>query len=85
MEVTSVKIKLIEGSQTKLKAIASITIDDAISIHDIKILDGDKGIFIAMPSRKNSAGEFKDIVHAINSETRAILTDKILEEYNKLI
>jgi stage V sporulation protein G len=64
-----------------MKAVASITIDDEFVVHDIKVIEGEKGLFIAMPSRKATDGEYKDIAHPIRSETRALLQDKILEKY----
>ena len=66
-----------------LKAVASITIDAEFVVHDIKIVDGEKGLFIAMPSRKTQEGEFKNIAHPINSETRAFLQDLILSKYEE--
>ena len=66
-----------------MKAIASITIDDVFVIHDIKVIDGEKGMFIAMPSRKAGDGEYKDIAHPINSETRNSIQKIILEKYEE--
>lgn len=69
MQITDVRVRM-KGNDSKMKAIASITIDDVFVIHDIKVIDGEKGMFIAMPSRKAGDGEYKDIAHPINSETR---------------
>ena len=67
---------------SKLKAVASITIDDCFVIHDIKIIEGSEGYFIAMPSRKTQEGEYKDIVHPINTETREQIIKLVLEAFN---
>ena len=85
LNITDTRVRLLENSDSKLKAIASITIDSAFVIHDIKIIEGEGGIFIAMPSRKGSDGLFKDIAHPINAESRAIVKDKIVEAYNKAL
>lgn len=69
----------------KLKAVASITLDNEFTIHDIKVIEGDKGLFIAMPSRKSSDGEYRDIAHPINSETRERLQTAILDRYEFVI
>ena len=85
MNITDIQIRLVtKATETgKLKAVASIVIDDAFAIHDIKIIDGKDGEFIAMPSRKTPDGTFRDIAHPINSESRAVVCDKILEAYKK--
>ena len=70
------------AKEGKLKAVVSITIDDEFVIHDIKVIDGDKGLFIAMPSKKTGDGDYRDIAHPINSDTRGMLQRKILEAYN---
>ena len=85
LNITYTRVRLLENSDSKLKAIASITIDSAFVIHDIKVIEGEGGIFIAMPSRKGSDGLFKDIAHPINAESRAIVKDKIVEAYNKAL
>ena len=83
MQITDVRVKKI-NSQSRMKAIASITIDDVFVIHDIKIIESDKGLFIAMPSRKNPAnGDFKDIAHPINTETRGMIQDLVIAKYNE--
>lgn len=81
MNITDVKIRKVGNSEGKLKAIASIVIDNSIAIHDIRIIDGDKGLFIGMPARKFSDGEFNDIAHPVNTETRVMLQDMILTKY----
>ena len=82
MQITDVRVRKI-ASQGKMKAIASITIDDVFVIHDIKVIESDNGLFIAMPSRKTPSGEFKDIAHPINTETREMLLKAILDKYNE--
>lgn len=83
INITDVKIRLVNSDNSKLKAIASLIIDDCFAVHDIKIIGGDNGEFIAMPSRKTPDGEFKDIVHPINSETRELMKTKILLAYKE--
>jgi len=80
MNVTDVRIRKID-KEGKMRAIVSITIDDEFVIHDIKVIDGDKGLFIAMPSRMAADGEYRDIAHPINSSTRENLQKLILERY----
>ena len=80
MNITDVIVRLI-GKEGKMKAVASITIDNVFVVHDIKIIDGEKGLFIAMPSRKTPDGEYRDIVHPINQETRSYLQKLILDKY----
>ncbi len=85
MEITDIQIRLVtKATETgKLKAVASIVIDEAFAIHDIKIIDGKDGVFIAMPSRKTPDGTFRDIAHPINTETRTMVCGKILEAFKK--
>lgn len=80
MNITDIRIRNVEKAG-KMKAVASITIDDAFVVHDIKIIEGDKGLFIAMPSRKAADGEYKDIAHPIRSDTRTKLQEMILEKF----
>ena len=80
MKITDIRIRKI-AKEGKMKAVVSITLDDAFVVHDIKIIDGDKGPFIAMPSRKSADGEYRDIAHPITSETRDLLSKTILEAY----
>ena len=82
MKITDVRLKKVDG-HNRLKAIASVTIDDCFVIHELRIIEGDNGLFIAMPSRKLPEGEFKDIAHPINAETREQLEKAVLDEYNK--
>ena len=81
MQITDIRIRKTER-EGKLKAVASITIDDEFVVHDIKIIDGDKGMFIAMPSRKTTDGEYKDIAHPIKSSTREEMQGLILDKYH---
>ena len=83
MKVTSVKVKKIEKENSRMKGIAEILIDDMIAIHDIRIILGDNGLFVAMPSRKTPTGDYRDIVHPISQEARDIIENAIVEEYNK--
>ena len=80
MKITDVRLKKVDG-HNRLKAIASVTIDDCFVIHELRIIEGDNGLFIAMPSRKLPEGEFKDIAHPINAETREKIQKAILEAY----
>ena len=83
MQITDVRIRKVE-KEGKMKAVVSITIDDEFVVHDIKIIDGEKGLFIAMPSRKASDGEFRDIAHPISTETRMQLQELILGKYKEI-
>ena len=83
MNITDVRIRLITKEDSPLKAVASITIDSAFVVHDIKIVDGANGYFIAMPSRKFGENEHKDIAHPINAEARAQVQAAIMEAYHK--
>lgn len=85
MNITDVRIRLIKRDDTKFKAVASIIIDDSFVIHDIKIIEGAEGSFIAMPSRKTPDGEYKDIAHPINTETREAIKSKILTAYDEAL
>ena len=82
MEITDVRVRKID-KEGKMKAVVSITIDDEFVIHDIKVIDGEKGLFIAMPSRKSTDGEYRDIAHPINSDTRSRVQDIILKKYTE--
>ena len=84
MEITDVRIRKI-SEEGKMKAVVSITFDDEFVVHDIKIIDGQNGPFIAMPSRKMSEGDYRDIAHPLVSETRNKIKDAILEEYEKVL
>lgn len=83
MKITDVRIRKIKA-ENKLRAIASVTFDDEFVVHDIKVIESQTGLFIAMPSRKTPNGEFKDIAHPINAETRNKIQEAIFEHYGKL-
>ena len=82
MEITDVRIRKVE-KEGKMKAIVSITLDDVFVVHDIKVIEGEKGLFIAMPSRKGADGEYRDIAHPINSDTRRHIQDVVLKAYDE--
>ena len=82
MQITDIRVRK-TYDEGKVKAIVSVTFDDQFVIHDIKIIEGDNGIFIAMPSRKMPNGEFKDIAHPINLETRVDIQNKVLKAYEE--
>ena len=80
MKVTDVRVRKITN-EGKMRAVVSITLDDEFVVHDIKVIEGEKGLFIAMPSKKGNDGEYRDIAHPINSTTRDAIQNKILEAY----
>lgn len=82
MQITDVRVRKI-AKEGKMRAIVSITLDDEFVVHDIKVIEGDKGLFIAMPSKKATDGEYRDIAHPINSATRDNIQRIILERYEK--
>lgn len=82
MRITDVRVRKI-SKEGKMKAVVSITLDDEFVVHDIKVIEGEKGMFIAMPSKKASDGEYRDIAHPINSGTRDYIQKEILEAYDK--
>lgn len=84
MEITSVTVRKFEKDGNRMKGIATIVIDNAFAIHDIRIIEGDNGLFIAMPSRKTATGEYRDIAHPINTDVRTMFQTAILEEYEKV-
>jgi stage V sporulation protein G len=81
--VTDIRIKK-HDTDNKIKGIVSVTIDDTFVVHDIKIIESENGLFIAMPSKKGSDGKFKDVAHPINTETRNMLQELILEKYKEV-
>ena len=83
MNITDVKIKLVTKDDSKIKAVASITIDGCFAVHDIKVIENATGYFVAMPSRKANDGTFRDVAHPINTETREAFNKLILDEYKK--
>ena len=82
MQITDIRVRKIQGDG-KMRGMASITIDDEFVVHDIKIIEGEKGFFIAMPSRRSKEGEFRDVAHPIKSETRTQLQNIILKAYEE--
>lgn len=84
MQITDVRVRKLT-KEGKMKAVVSITLDDAFAIHDIKVIEGEKGLFIAMPSRKTADGEYRDIAHPINSETRDKVQKLILDKYEETL
>ncbi len=87
MNISDIRIRLLQKDDSKLKAVASMTIDECFVVHDIKILEGNQGFFVRMPSRQTGDGEYKDIAHPLNTATREEISSKILakfeEEMNK--
>ena len=83
MKISDVRIRFVKTDDSKLKAVASVTLDDCFVMHDIKVIEGAYGPFIAMPSRKTNNGEFKDIAHPLNTETREELRAAILAAYDE--
>jgi len=84
MRITDVRVRKMT-QDSKMKAIVSITIDDEFVVHDIKVIEGEKGLFIAMPSKKATDGEYRDIAHPINSDTRERIQNIILDSYEKAL
>ena len=80
MQITDVRVRKV-GKEGKMRAVVSITLDGVFVVHDIKVIEGEKGLFIAMPSRRSADGEYKDVAHPINSETRERIQAIILEAY----
>jgi len=84
MKITEVKVYPAKDGG-RLKAYATIVFDNSFIIRDLKIIEGDKGFFVSMPSRKRKDGSFRDIVHPLNSETRRMIEDEIVKEYKKIL
>ncbi len=83
MKITNVSIRRSEREDSRMKAIASVLLDDEFAVHDIRIIEGTKGLFIAMPSRKTSSGGYRDIAHPISQEVRTMFEKEILDAYEK--
>ena len=83
MKITSVNVRKIEKEGSRMKGIASVSLDDSFAIHDIRIIEGDNGLFIAMPSRKTATGGYRDIAHPINQEVRQLFEETIINAYEK--
>ena len=84
MTITDVRVRRV-AKEGKMKAVVSITIDEEFVVHDIKVIEGEKGLFIAMPSRKATDGEYRDIAHPINSDTRERIQGIILQKYEQVL
>ena len=84
MRITDVRVRKM-SQDSKMKAVVSITIDDEFVVHDIKVIEGEKGLFIAMPSKKATDGEYRDIAHPINSDTRERIQNIILDSYEQAL
>lgn len=80
MNITDVRVKKV-AQKGKMRAVVSVTFDNAFVVHDIKVIEGDNGLFIAMPSKKSPEGDFRDIAHPINAESRKLIQDRVLEAY----
>ena len=84
MQVTDVRVRMV-SKDSKMKAVVSVTFDNEFVVHDIKVIEGEKGLFIAMPSKKSAEGEYRDIAHPISSATRDMISNAILEAYDKAV
>lgn len=84
MQITDIRVRKLT-KEGKMKAVVSVTFDDVFVVHDIKVIDGDKGLFIAMPSRRAGDGEYRDIAHPINSDMRDRLQSEILAKYEEAV
>lgn len=85
LNITDIRIRLVKKDDLKLKAVASITIDNCFVVHEIRVIESEKGLFVAMPSRKTPDGEYKDTVHPIDTDTRKTLDSAILAAYDKAV
>ncbi len=85
MNITDVRVRPVEKADGKMKAVASITINGEFVVHDIKVIEGDKGYFVAMPSKKDGNGDYKDIAHPINTATRKTIQDAVIAKYNEVV
>lgn len=84
MQITDVRVRKLT-KEGKMKAVVSITLDDMFVIHDIKVIEGEKGLFVAMPSKQSGNGEFRDVAHPINAETRELVQRLILQGYEEAL
>ena len=83
LKITDVRVRLFQNDDSKLKAFASITIDECFVVHDIRVLEGNQGNYIKMPSRKTADGESKDVAHPLNTETREMISKLVLAKYDE--
>lgn len=84
MKITEVNIVKNKNKESRMKAVASVLIDESFVIHDIRIIEGDNGLFLAMPSRKVSTGGYKDVAHPINQTTRSMFEEKVIAKYKEM-
>lgn len=86
MRITDVRLRMVKAGEgeLKLKAYADITLEESFVVHGLKVIEGQKGLFVAMPSRKMPDGEYKDVAHPINPELRKLITDVVIEKYNEV-
>ena len=84
ISISDIRVRKVKNDSSKIKGSASITIDDCFVVHDIKIIEGNEGLFIAMPRRKTADGEYKDIAHAINNEARNYIKDEVLKAFDNI-
>ena len=84
MKITNVDVKKVEKENSRLRGRANIIVEDCLAIHNIRIIEGNRGLFIAMPSRKDDEGKFVDIVHPIDKETRKMFEEEIIAKYNEI-
>lgn len=82
MKVTNVRVKKIED-KNRLKAVATITLNECFVIHELRLIEGENGMFVAMPSKRNNKGEFRDVCHPINKEFRQVIEETVLQTYNE--
>lgn len=83
MKITDVRLRKTESEDNRMKALVSITFDDAFVVHDIRVIEGNNGLFVAMPSKRTPDGEFRDVAHPINSSMRQQIQDVIMDVYNR--
>ncbi len=82
MEISEIRVRMV-NNESKMKAVISVTFDEVFVVHDIKVIEGDKGVFVAMPSRRSPDGVYRDIVHPINTEFRSLLVKLIIDRYEQ--
>lgn len=85
MNITDIRVRPVEKTDGKMKAVASITIDGEFVVHDIKVLESEKGLFIGMPSKKDGNGEYKDVAHPLNTTTRNSIQDAVIAKYKEVV
>lgn len=83
MKITSIDIRKVESEDNNVKAFVNIVVDDALAVKNLRIIDGTKGLFVAMPSTKNKEGKYRDMVHPINQEVRTMMEEQIIKAYNE--